>query len=153
MTNIIIVLILFGVGYFIGSIYEKKHFRSLEKRERQSGQLPLVTGGKNYKAGEAVMSSHLVTGSAVISIDYFKRILAAFRNVFGGEVTAYQSLLERARREALLRMQFQVPTAHAIVNVRIETAAIGKSANRSNGLGSVEALAYGTAIWYKNTAR
>ena len=90
-----------------------------------------------------------MTGSAVISIDYFKRILAALRNIFGGEVAVYESLLDRARREALLRMKYQVPNAHAIVNVRIETSAIGNSANRKNGLGSVEALAYGTAIWFE----
>ena len=137
------------MGYLAGTIAEKRHFRSIERREKRSTRLPLVTMDKSIREGEAVASSRLVTGSAVISIDYFKRILAALRNIFGGEVAAYESLLDRARREALLRMKYQVPNAHAIVNVRIETSAIGNSANRKNGLGSVEALAYGTAIWFE----
>jgi uncharacterized protein YbjQ (UPF0145 family) len=147
--NIIIFLILFGLGYFIGSLNEKKHYRSIERREDRSARLPIVTMDKSIREGEEVTSSRLVSGSAVISIDYFKRILAALRNIFGGEVAAYESLLDRARREALLRMKYQAPNAHIIINVRIETSTIGKSANRKNGLGSMEALAYGTAIWFR----
>ena len=149
MTNLIIILILFGLGYFVGSMAERMHFQSIERREKRSVRLPVVTMDKSIREGETVTSSRLVTGSAVISIDYFKRILAALRNIFGGEVAAYESLLDRARREALLRMKFQVPNAHAIVNVRIETSTIGRSANKKNGLGSVEALAYGTAVWFQ----
>lgn len=149
MTNLIIILILFGLGYFIGSMNEKKHFKSIERREERSARLPVVTIDKAIRAGEIVTSSRMVTGNAVISIDYFKRILAALRNIFGGEVVAYESLVDRARREALLRMKFQVPSAHAIVNVRIETSTIGNNANRKNGLGSIEALAYGTAVWFQ----
>lgn len=33
-----------------------------------------------------------------------------------------------------------------IINMRLETAAIGKNANQKKQLGSVEAIAYGTAI-------
>ena len=39
--------------------------------------------------------------------------------------------------------------ADIIVNVRIETSSIGQSANRNKSLGSVEAIAYGTAISLK----
>ncbi len=148
-TNLIVLCILIGVGYFIGSMNEKRHFRSIERREKRSARLPVVTMDKSIIGDEAVASARLVTGSAVISIDYFKRIFAALRNIFGGEVSAYESLIDRARREALLRMKYQVPSAHVIVNVRIETSAIGNSANRRNSIGSVEALAYGTAVWFK----
>ena len=149
MSNLIIILVLFGLGYFIGSMNERKHFKSIESREKRSARLPVVTMDKSIREGEIVTSSRMVTGNAVISIDYFKRVLAALRNIFGGEVASYESLVDRARREALLRMKFQVPSAHAIVNVRIETSTIGRSANRKNGLGSVEALAYGTAVWFQ----
>jgi uncharacterized protein YbjQ (UPF0145 family) len=149
MTNLVIIIVLIGVGYFIGTMNEKKHFRSIERREKRSARLPLVTMDKSIREDEVVTSARLVTGSAVISIDYFKRILAGLRNIFGGEVAAYESLIDRARREAILRMKYQVPSAHVIVNVRIETSAIGNSANRKNGLGSIEALAYGTAIWFE----
>ena len=87
----------------------------------------------------------MVYGSAVISIDYFKRILAALRNIFGGTITAYETLLDRARREAVLRMKEMAGDATMIVNVRIETATIGRKAHKRS-VGCLEAIAYGTAI-------
>jgi uncharacterized protein YbjQ (UPF0145 family) len=90
-----------------------------------------------------------VQGSAVISIDYFKRMLAALRNIVGGEVKSYETLVDRARREATLRMKEMAWDADIILNLRIETSAIGNSANRRKAVGSIEAIAYGTAITYK----
>ena len=43
----------------------------------------------------------------MVSVDYFKRFLAGLRMIFGGRVSSYESLLDRARREALLRMRLQ----------------------------------------------
>jgi uncharacterized protein YbjQ (UPF0145 family) len=90
-----------------------------------------------------------VQGSAVISIDYFKRILAGLRNIVGGEVKSYETLVDRARREATLRMKEMAWDADIILNLRIETSAIGNSANNRKAIGSIEAIAYGTAITYK----
>ena len=42
-------------------------------------------------------------------------------------------------------MKAMAPEATVIVNVRIETSGIGKNANKK-GVGSIEAIAYGTAI-------
>jgi uncharacterized protein YbjQ (UPF0145 family) len=88
----------------------------------------------------------LVIGSVVVSIDYFKRFLAGLRNLFGGRVTAYETLLDRARREALLRMKEQAEAAGAklVFNVKYETSSISKG--RKDTVGSVEMLAYGTAL-------
>jgi uncharacterized protein YbjQ (UPF0145 family) len=82
----------------------------------------------------------------VISVDYFKTIAAALRNVFGGRVGAYESLLDRARREATIRMQEEAKKvgAQAVLNVKYETSRIGQQAGKS--IGSVEVLAYGTAM-------
>ena len=84
----------------------------------------------------------------MISVDYFKRFLAGLRNIFGGEVRSYCSLLDRGRREAILRMKELWPEADLIVNARVETSSISKGAqNRQGGsIGSTEVLAYGTAI-------
>jgi uncharacterized protein YbjQ (UPF0145 family) len=92
-----------------------------------------------------VKSAELVYGSAVISVDYFKRLLAGLRNIFGGTVKSYESLIDRARREAMLRMKEMAQGATVIVNVRIETAAVGKKANKKS-IGCLEAVAYGTAL-------
>ena len=64
-------------------------------------------------------------------------------------VYSYESLVDRARREALLRMKESIPGAKAIVNVRVETSTIGATANARGAVGSVEALAYGTALFYR----
>ena len=94
---------------------------------------------------EKVRSAELVYGSVVISIDYFKKILAGLRNIFGGTVKSYESLVDRARREALLRMKEMAGDATVIVNVRIETSTIARKANKE-GVGCLEAIAYGTAL-------
>jgi len=148
MENLIIFLVLMSLGYIAGSIAEKRHYRSIHKREQALLKLPAVTLKTAHYTPEQVASSRLVQGSAVISIDYFKKILAGLRNVFGGTVKSYESLMDRARREALLRMKEMAGDAAVIVNVRIETAAIGKQANRKS-VGCLEAVAYGTAITLK----
>ena len=144
-------LFIFGVlmilGYIAGSIAEKKHYASIKKRESEMVEMPVVNF-KNPYPDSGVQKSILVTGSAVISIDYFKRFLAILRNLFGGRVRSYESLVDRARREAILRMKENAlqKNADIVINFRLETSAIGKSANRKGQVGSIEALAYGTAL-------
>ena len=87
-----------------------------------------------------------MVGSVVISVDYFKTVVAGLRNLVGGNISAYESLLDRARREAVLRMQEQAVSigAEAVVNMKFETARV--SGNAAQAIGSVEVLAYGTAL-------
>ncbi len=94
-----------------------------------------------------ISHAQLVHGHVVISIDYFKQILAGLRNFFGGTIQSYETLLDRARREAILRMKESCPTANEILNLRIETSSISKG--DGNRIGSIEVLAYGTAIYYQ----
>ena len=145
MFDIIIFLSLVAMGYFIGSFAERRHLRSIEKREAEQISQPIVTIEDVAYPEDQIEFVTLVSGSAVISVDYFKRLLASLRNIFGGTVKSYESLLDRARREALLRMREAAPGAGVIVNVRIETASIGRRANKK-GVGCVEAIAYGTAL-------
>lgn len=148
MSNLIIFLILLALGYFVGSLTERRHFRSIEKREDEMLSKPIVTLENVTQPEDQIESARLVSGSAVISVDYFKRLLASLRNIFGGTVKSYESLLDRARREALLRMRAEAPDADIIVNVRIETSSIGRRANKK-GVGCVEAIAYGTSVTFR----
>jgi len=93
-----------------------------------------------------VKHAELVTGNVAISLDFFKRILASLRNIFGGRVKSFESLLDRARRKAIIRMKLKARAQGAtlIYNLRLETASIVKSAGSI--MGSVEVVAYGTAI-------
>ena len=145
MYDLIIFFILITVGYIAGTLAEKRHYRSIRKRENAFLNLPAVTMKNADYPAEKVKSAQMVYGSAVISIDYFKRMLAGLRNIFGGTVKSYETLIDRARREALLRMKEMAGGATVIVNVRIETSTIGKRANQK-GVGCLEAIAYGTAL-------
>jgi uncharacterized protein YbjQ (UPF0145 family) len=140
-------LTLFVVGYTSGSIAEKRHYRLIEVRERASLRMPVVTAEASFPEGK-IAKAFLVQGSVVISIDYFKRVMGILRNIFGGRIRAYESLVDRARREAILRMKDQALAGggQMVTNLRLETSTIGKSANRRGQVGSVEVIAYGTAV-------
>jgi uncharacterized protein YbjQ (UPF0145 family) len=104
--------------------------------------------GLPFPPGARFRKAKLVSGSAVISTDYFKRLLAGFRFLVGGRVSAYESLMDRARREAVVRMKQQAGGAYVIMGMRLETANIGnEAASGSGNVTCVEALAYGTAVW------
>jgi len=142
--DILIFILLPVLGYLAGTWAEKRHYRSIEERESRYLHLPGVTMG-NVEIGETdVEKAEMVYGSVVVSTDYFKRILAGLRNIFGGTVRSYETLTDRARREALLRMKEMAAGASVIVNVRIETSAISKDV--SKGVACLEAIAYGTAL-------
>jgi len=146
-VDLIIFFSLVALGYFAGSRAERKHYRSIREREEKLLKQPAVTFGK-FQGQEDVAESRLVAGSAVISVDYFKRLLAGLRALVGGRIKSYESLLDRARREAILRMKEQAAGADAIVNLRIETTSISKGSGRRNkSVSTVEALAYGTALF------
>lgn len=146
MTNLLIQLIpvvLIILGLVTGKHIEKRHLRRLALREvalQNIARCNLRQLPADLKAKE----SFLVTGSVVIATDYFKVFAAGLRNLFGGEMKTYRSLMARARREAMIRMlqQAQSRGADSIWNVRFETSTIqGKKRP-----GGVEVLTYGTAV-------
>ena len=102
-----------------------------------------------------IASAQLVTGSVVIAVDFFKLILAGLRNIFGGRISSFEPLIDRARREAILKMKEQAAQLHAhmIVNLRFETSSIGQGSRRRKATHSVEVLAYGTAITFNDVER
>ena len=146
MIDIIVILILITVGYVSGSYFEQKHYISIKKREKQTLHVPVVTFGKKNILPEASQAK-LFTGSVVVSADYFKTFAFALRNLVGGKVVVYESLLDRGRREAMLRMKENAMSwgATQIYNVRYETSNIGNQ-NRRSGLVAIEVMAYGTGI-------
>ncbi|NOY71489.1 MAG: YbjQ family protein [Gammaproteobacteria bacterium] len=143
MAEILIFVALLALGYGFGRHAETRHYKSIIQREAALRDIPVVT--TKFPPLDHPVNAELVTGSVVISVDYFKRFLAALRNLAGGRVTSYESLLDRARREAVLRMKQQTLNlgGHIIFNVKLETASIHKG---RGSIGSVEVLAYGTAL-------
>ncbi len=137
-------VVLMLLGYFFGSVAEKKHYQSILKREAELRHIVVIP--QRFPRVANVTESFLVTGSVVISVDYFKRFLATLRMLFGGRLTSYESLLDRARREAILRLQAQAQSHNAkyVYNLKFETSSISKG--QKDRVGSIEVLAYGTAL-------
>lgn len=144
MYDLIIFIFLLFLGYIFGSIAEKNHYKSIRKREEEFLSLPTIAL-KSPLNEEDIKESKLVVGNVVISIDFFKKFLAGLRNIFGGNVSSYETLIDRARREAILRMKSEATQASEIINVKVETSSISK--NTKGGIGAVEVVAYGTAIY------
>ncbi|NKQ40696.1 MAG: YbjQ family protein [Sulfurovum sp.] len=144
MEQLILFVLLVLLGYFFGKMAERKHLESLREREKEFRGLPTIMLRRPLNPND-ISNYRLVNGSVVISIDYFKKFLASLINLFGGNMTSYESLVDRARREAILRMKEDAADASEVINIRIETSSISKSAQQS--VGAVEVLAYGTAIY------
>ncbi|MEE9342792.1 MAG: YbjQ family protein [Gammaproteobacteria bacterium] len=144
--DLILFLGLLLLGYGFGQYAEKKHYRSIYEREASYRESMLLIQSKHPPSTTTEQGAALVMGSVVISVDYFKRFLAGLRAFFGGRVKSYENLVDRARREALLRMQEHALSlgADTVINVKMETASISKG--RGKRIGSIEVLAYGTAL-------
>jgi len=147
MGQLIFILCLLILGLVFGTFFEKKHFKSLSERDQKFRGI-ILSNKKDHSFLKEAQNSALVTGHAVIALDYFKRFAAILTNLIGGRVKSYESLLVRARREAILRMKEKASLAgfDTVINVKIETSNIGGSAGKKNGLGAIEVFAYGTAV-------
>lgn len=146
MVELLTVLVLLAVGFFSGTWAEKRHYKDIKQRERQTLHLPAVTFGAKQPFPDA-QDAALCVGSVVVSVDYFKRFASTLRNLVGGRVVVYESLLDRGRREALLRMKEDALAwgATQVVNVRLETSRIGNQTG-NNGVVAIEVIAYGTGV-------
>ncbi|HKK92992.1 MAG TPA: heavy metal-binding domain-containing protein [Longimicrobiales bacterium] len=130
-----------------GGVLERRNLKDLHLLEHGSRDILAITL-EDPPAHWEIDRCELVMGSVVISQDYFKRFVASLKGVVGGNITVFEPLLERARREALIRMK---GVAHArgydtIINVRIETSTMARAGGNAKGTAGVEVLAFGTAI-------
>ena len=138
--------LLIALGFAAGRWQERRHFSLLAARESQLADIK-VTNLKQEPDPDTVRQAAFVSGDAVIATDYFKSFAAKLRNLIGGEVKAFETLMERARREACVRMleQARALGASEVWNVRLETSNI-RSGQRNRPWVSVECFAFGTAV-------
>lgn len=82
----------------------------------------------------------LVRGNTIRARHVGRDILAAFRNVVGGEIRDYTKLMGESREQAMDRMVEQAAAmgANAVLGVRFSTSMVMNAA--------AELLAYGTAV-------
>ncbi len=105
----------------------------------------LVTTTDDVEGREVTESLGLVRGNSVRARHVGTDILAAIKNLVGGEIGDYTKLLAESREQALDRMVEQAVDmgADAIVGLRFSTSMVMG--------GAAELLAYGTAVKLRPT--
>jgi uncharacterized protein YbjQ (UPF0145 family) len=100
-----------------------------------------ITPGASVAGHRIVRSFGLVYGNTIRARHLGRDILAALKNVVGGEIQEYTKLMAEAREQSLDRMAAQAADrgANAVVNLRFSTSYIMGSAS--------EILSYGEAVY------
>lgn len=100
----------------------------------------IVTPGSSLVGHRVVRNLGLVYGNTIRARHVGKDILAALKNLVGGEIQEYTKLMAESREQAVDRMVAQAKSlgATAIMNVRFSTSYIMTNAS--------EILAYGEAV-------
>ena len=94
----------------------------------------------NIPGKNVVCTLGLVRGNTIRARHVGKDIMAAMRNLVGGEVTEYAKLLAESREQALDRMAEQAEElgANAVIGLQFQTSVVMG--------GAAEMMAYGTAV-------
>jgi len=147
MDELLVTAFLLALGFASGKTLEYLHFEDLAKRERRQRRLVALTT-RRVPADWRVEEATLLTGTVVISLDYWKRFAAGIRQLFGGNVRSFETLFERARREALLRLKEAAAAkgCDALIGVRLESAELANQWANGKGTAGVELIAVGTGL-------
>jgi uncharacterized protein YbjQ (UPF0145 family) len=100
----------------------------------------IVTPSAEISGHRVVRTLGLVYGNTIRARHVGKDILAAFKNLVGGELQEYTKLMAESREQAVDRMLAAAKGmgANGIINVRFTTSCIMNNAS--------EILAYGDAV-------
>lgn len=103
----------------------------------------MILVNTDYIAGKELEMLGLVKGSTIQTKNVGHDITQSFKTLVGGELKAYNDMMNTARALATKRMveEAQGMGADAIVNVRYATSAIMQ--------GAAEVMTYGTAVKFK----
>ena len=134
------------LGFISGRWIDRNHLKRLDLEEARLSSIRLADL-KRLPPGMRATEGTMVVGQVVIALDYFKVFTGSIRKLFGGEIRGFTLLVERARREAVVRMLKEARAAGAthVWCVRIESSTVGGS-EQGKKPGGVEVLAYGTAL-------
>jgi uncharacterized protein YbjQ (UPF0145 family) len=108
------------------------------KRLKEEKKMILVN--TDYISGKNLEMLGLVKGSTIQSKNVGKDITQGFKTLVGGELKAYNEMMNEARALATKRMVAEAEElgADAVVNIRYSSSAIMQ--------GAAEMIAYGTAV-------
>ena len=100
----------------------------------------MILVNTDYISGKELEMLGMVKGSTIQSKHIGKDIAQSFKTLVGGELNAYNDMMNEARALATKRMVAEAEGmgADAIVNIRYASSAIMQ--------GAAEVIAYGTAV-------
>jgi uncharacterized protein YbjQ (UPF0145 family) len=103
----------------------------------------MVLVNTDYISGKELETIGLVKGSTIQSRHLGKDITQAIKSLIGGELTAYNEMMDSARALATKRMADEAEKlgADGIVNIRYSSSSVMQNV--------AEVIAYGTAVKFK----
>ena len=104
----------------------------------------MILVNTDYISGKDLEMLSLVKGSTIQSKNIGKDITQGFKTLVGGELKAYNEMMNEARAIVTKRMveEAEALGADAIVNIRYASSAVMQ--------GAAEVIAYGTAVKFVN---
>ena len=103
----------------------------------------MILVNTDYISGKELETLSIVKGSTIQSKNIGRDITQVFKTLVGGELKAYNEMMNDARALATKRMveEAEAMGADAVINIRYASAAIMS--------GAAEVMAYGTAVKFK----
>ena len=104
----------------------------------------MILVNTDFITGKELETLSLVKGSTIQSKHIGKDIAQSFKTLVGGELTAYNEMMNEARALATKRMVAEAEAlgADAVVNIRYASSAVMQ--------GAAEVIVYGTAVRFLN---
>ena len=104
----------------------------------------MILVNTDYISGKELETLSLVKGSTIQSKNVGKDIAQSFKTLVGGELKAYNEMMNEARALATKRMVAEAEElgADAVINIRYASAAVMQ--------GAAEVIVYGTAVKFIN---
>ena len=146
-----IILILFSAVY--GTIYQNGLDRKRLNREltffSKYGKDNLMTLENHGLIGKPV-ATNLVFTNVTVGPSWGQLFIGWLKGIFGGEIQSYSRVLNYGRMEVLQRLREKAAQEgwDQVINVRLESVVISKSAGRNDKTSAIEIYAYGTAVKY-----
>lgn len=103
----------------------------------------MILVNTDYITGKELEMMGIVKGSTIQTRNVGRDITQSFKTLVGGELTAYNEMMDKARALATKRMVEEAKGmgADGVVNVRYSSSAIMQ--------GAAEVIVYGTAVKFK----
>ena len=100
----------------------------------------MILVNTDYISGKELETLSLVKGSTIQSKNIGKDIAQSFKTLVGGELKAYNEMMNEARALATKRMVAEAEElgADAVINIRYASSAVMQ--------GAAEVIVYGTAV-------